>query len=49
MALNSSFTETLYFDFPPTATLEQSLRAIRDAASQGAVLILPQIKLNSQL
>ena len=33
----------------PTATLEQSLRAIWDAASQAAVLILPQIKLNSQL
>ena len=27
-----------------TATLEQSLRAIWDAASQAAVLILPQIK-----
>ena len=35
--------------FSPTATLEQSLRAISDAASQTAVLILPQIKLNSQL
>ena len=33
----------------PTATLEQALRAIWDAASQAAVLILPQIKLNSQL
>ena len=28
----------------PTAALEQSLRAIWDAASQAAVLILPQIK-----
>ena len=33
----------------PTAALEQTLRAIGDAASQAAVLILPQIKLNSQL
>ena len=32
-----------------TAALEQSLGAIWDAASQAAVLILPQIKLNSQL
>ena len=31
----------------PTAALEQPLRAIWDAASQAAVLILPQIKLNS--
>ena len=33
----------------PTAALEQSLRAIWDPASQAAVLILPQIELNSQL
>ena len=34
----------------PTVALEQSsLRAIWDAASQAAVLILPQIKPNSQL
>ena len=33
----------------PHAALEQSLRAIWDAASQAAVLIWPQIKLNSQL
>ena len=33
----------------PTATLEQSLRGIWDTASQAAVLILPQIKLNLQL
>ena len=33
----------------PTSTLELSLRAIWDAASWAAVLILPQIKLNSQL
>ena len=38
----------LVYCLPPTATLEQSLRAIRDAASRAAVLILPQIKLNSQ-
>ena len=49
MALISPFTKALYFDFFPTAALEQSLRAIWDAASQAAVLILPQIKLNSQL
>ena len=33
----------------PTAALEQALRAIWDMASRAAVLILPQIKLNSQL
>ena len=33
----------------PTAVLEQSLRAIWDVASPATVLILPQIKLNSQL
>jgi len=33
----------------PSATLEQSLRAIWDAASWAAVLILPQVKLNFQL
>ena len=33
----------------PTASLEQSLRAIWEAASWAAGLILPQIKLNSQL
>ena len=32
-----------------TATLEQSLRALWDAASWAAVLILPQIKLKSEL
>ena len=49
MILNSPFTKTLYIDFPPLAALEQSLRAIWDAASRAAVLILPQIKLSSQL
>ena len=33
----------------PTASLEQSLRAIWSAVSRAAVLILPQIKLNPQL
>ena len=33
----------------PTAALEQSLRAVWDAASRAAVRILPQIKLTSQL
>ena len=32
-----------------TAAVEQSLRAAWDAASQAAVLILPQMKLNLQL
>ena len=49
MVLNSPFTKILYVDRPPTAPLEQSLRAICGAASWAAVLILPQIKLNSQL
>ena len=39
----------LIYRLSPTAALEQSFRAIWDAASQAAVLILPQIKLNSQL
>ena len=46
--INSPFTKTIRIDLP-MAALEQSLRAIWDAASQAAVLILPQIKLNSQL
>ena len=33
----------------PTAALEQSVRVIWDASSQTAVLMLPQIKLNSQV
>ena len=33
----------------PAAALEQSLKAAWDAASWPAILILPQIKLNSQL
>ena len=41
--------QNLIYWLSPTAALEQSLRAIWDAASQAAVLILPQIKLNSQL
>ena len=40
-------TKIIYIDLSPTASLEQSLRA--GAASQAAVLILPPIKLNSQL
>ena len=39
----------LIYWLSPTAALEPSLRAIWDAASQAAVLSLPQIKLNSQL
>ena len=45
MVLNSSFTKTLFIVFPPLQSLEQSLRAIWDAASRAAVLILLQIKL----
>ena len=41
--------QNLIYCLSLTAALEQSLRAIWDAASQAAVLILPQIKLNSQL
>ena len=41
--------QNLIYWLSPTAALEQSLRAIWDAASKAAVLILPQIKLNSQL
>ena len=41
--------QNLIYWLSPTAALEQSLRAIWDAASWAAVLILPQIKLNSQL
>ena len=41
--------QNLIYGLSPTAALEQSLRAIWDAASWAAVLILPQIKLNSQL
>ena len=33
----------------PAASLAQRLRAVGDAVSQAAVLILPQIKLNSRL
>ena len=48
MALNSLHQNLIYWLFP-TAALEQSLRAIWDAASWAAVLILPPIKLHSQL
>ena len=41
--------QNLIYCLSPTAALEQSLRDIRDPASQAAVLIFPQIKLNSQL
>ena len=42
------FTKS-HIDLPPTASLEQALRAIWGAVIQAAVLILPPIKLNSQL
>ena len=44
-----SFTKITYIlTFPPTSS-ERFLRAIWNAVSQAIVLILPQIKLNSQL
>ena len=39
--------QNLVYWLSPTAALEQSLRAIWDAASQAAVLIRPQIKLKT--
>ena len=41
--------QNLVYWLSPTATLEQCLRAIWDAASWASVLILPQIKLNTEL
>ena len=41
--------QNLIYCLSHTAAWEQSLRAIWDAASWAAVLVLPQIKLNSQL
>ena len=49
MACIPCLHQNLIYWLSPTAALEQSLRAIWDAASQAAVLILPQIKFNSQL
>ena len=43
------FHQNLICWLSPTAALEQSLRAIWDAASRAADLLLPQIKLNSQV
>ena len=45
----SPFTKITYIlTSPRPASLEQFLRALRNAVSRAAVLILPQIKLNSQ-
>ena len=44
-----SLHQNLIYWLSPTDTLEQSLRAIWDAASWAAVLILPQTKLNTIL
>ena len=41
--------QNLIYWLSPTAALEQWLRAIWDSASQAAIFIWPQIKLNSQL
>ena len=49
MVLNSPLHQNLIYWLSPTAALEQSPRAIWDAASWDTVLFLPQIKLNSQL
>ena len=49
MALNSPSPKPYIYWLSPTAALEQSLRAVWDAASRAAVLILPPVKLNSQL
>ena len=44
------FPQKSHIDWPsPTTSLEQFLRAIPGAVSLAVVLILPQIKLNSQL
>ena len=40
--------QNLIYWLPRPAALKQPLRAVQDAASQAEVLILPQIKLNSQ-
>ena len=48
MVLNSPFTKTSYIDVSPLP-FWSSLRPIWDTASQAAVHILPQVKLNSQL
>ena len=45
MVLNSPFTKTLYIDFPPLL-LWSSLSELSEMLP--AVLILPQIKLNSK-
>ena len=49
MVLDSPFAKVLCVDLPPSASLEQSFRVIWGIASLASVLILPQIKLNSQL
>ena len=48
VARTSPFTKNIYADLPPTS-LEWYFRAVWNAASWATVLILPQIKLNSQL
>ena len=47
--LSSELGQNLVYWPSPTAALARSLRALWDAASRAAVLILPQIKLNSKL
>ena len=51
MVLNSPFTKTLYIAFPPLPLWSSlsELSEMLSAASRAADLILPQIKLNSQL
>ena len=47
--MHAAITEITRLLPVPAASLAQRLRAVGGAVSQAAVLILPQIKLNSQL
>ena len=49
VACTTPFTKIIYILTSPPASLWENLRAIWNTASQARVLILPQIKLNSQL
>ena len=49
MVLNSPFTKTLYIDFPPLLLWSSLSELSEMLPPRAAVLILPQIKLNSQL
>ena len=49
MGLNPPFTRTLYIDLPPLLLWSSLSELSEMLPPQAAVLILPQIKLNSQL